>query len=361
MREYKKVLAAVLAIALLTAFTDVPKTFWGYDVISRAEKLEIVHGRSEKIFDPSGTINKQEIAQIVVNVYGRTHDVTNEALDECVSNRAIELKQSKSDSWAYPVVAYGFEKGFWKVEDFKVPVNNVAGGTSMVTRQMMAQWICDSMGYKTFGLRVFPYVDNDKIDPAYYSYVDAMYKYDIMHGGNDYFRADEGMTRAEATAVGVRMYDENNASRSKLENNPIVFEKGLMSSVDKKLGTFKLGDKLLQIADDAVIIVNGQVSDFSAVAKLEGKQISASMYIAGDNTSTVIIQSSPVTIAGKLVQLVKTNIPDVKNSDYKVATIEINGKLVDFVINSDSEVLGSLTENSMVQFISDGVYILEIE
>ena len=254
-KRLTKIIAVFLAVTMLTAFTDVPKKHWGYDVINRAQSLEIVHGRSTKIFDPTGIITKQEIAQIVVNVYSRNNTITDEDYEEAISASAIELKQTKADDWAQNCGAFGLTHSFWSVEDYKVKTDGKTGATSPVSHQMMAKWIVDSMGYKTFGLRVFGYEDNKDIDSAYYPYVDSLYRYAIMQGTDHGFKPTNGMTRAEAAAVGVRMYDENNAKESKLANSPFVFESGTIKDVSTKYQTFKLGDKLIQIDKDAKIIL----------------------------------------------------------------------------------------------------------
>lgn len=346
---------------MLTAFTDVPKSYWGYDVINKAQKLEVVHGRSEKIFDPTGIITKQEIAQIVLNVYSRNNTVTDEDYEEAVSSSAIELKQTKAADWAQNCVAYGLTHSFWSVDDYKVKTDGKTGATSPVSRQMMAKWIVDSMGYKTFGLRVFGYEDNADIDSAYYPYVDSLYRYAIMQGTDHGFKPTNGMTRAEAAAVGVRMYDENNADRSKLAENPFVFESGIVKDVSTKYQTFTLGDKLVQIDKEAKILLDGQAVSFDKIAALEGKQISVSLVLYGDHTYSVVVQTKPVSLSGTLKELSRDSIPGVKNSDYKVATIVIGDVTVDFVIDSNTEELSSLSLGSTVQFISDGIYILEIK
>ena len=346
---------------MLTAFTDVPKKYWGYDVINRAQKLEVVHGRSEKIFDPTGIITKQEIAQIVVNVYSRNNTITDEDYANAISSSAIELKQTKAADWAQNCVAFGLTHGFWNVDDYKVKTDGKTGATSPVSRQMMAKWIVDSMGYKTFGLRVFGYEDNADIDSAYYPYVDSLYRYAIMQGTDHGFKPNNGMTRAEAAAVGVRMYDENNAKETKLANSPFVFESGVVASVNKKNQTFKIGEKLIQIDKEAQILLDGQSATFDKVAALEGKQISASLVLYGDYAYSVIIQSKPVTMSGTLVELSRNSISGQKNSDYKVATITVDGVTADFVIDSNTEELSALSLGSAVQFISDGIYVLEIK
>ncbi|MDO5331290.1 MAG: S-layer homology domain-containing protein, partial [Bacillota bacterium] len=314
-----------------------------------------------KIFDPTGIITKQEIAQIVVNVYARNNTITDDDYAEAVSSSAIELKQTKADDWAKNCVSWGLTHGFWSVDDFKVKTNGNTGATSEISRQMMAKWIVDSMGYRTFGLRVFDYDDASKIDPVYLPYVDSLYKYAIMQGDGDNFKPESGMTRAEAAAIGVRMYDENNGGSSKLEASPFVFESGVIESVDTKYQTFKIGEKLIQIPKEAKILLDGAEAKFEDIKNLSGKKLSLSLYVAGDNTYTVVAQTKPVTITGTLLELQRNSVTGVKNSDYKVATININGLKVDFVINSATEELSSLSLGNSVQFITDGIYILEIE
>ena len=106
---------------------------------------------------------------------------------------------------------------------------------------------------------------------------------------------------------------------------------------------------LVKVADYGKYEILGRTRDdaageaFDKVAKLEGKQITASMVAYGDHTYSVIIQTKPVVMSGTLVELSRNSIPDQNNSDYKIATITVDGVTADFVIDSNTEELSSLS------------------
>jgi len=359
MKKYTKIIAAVMAVALLSAFTDVPKKHWAYDYVTRAQQLKIVEGVSEKIFKPDDIITKQEVAYLIVNVLERSTAISDETFNECVSSSAVTLTQAQIASWASSKLSYGFVNEFWKVTDFQVKVNGKNGGSSILTRQMMSRWICNAMGYKTFGLRVIDYADRAEIDPAYYAYVDSLKRYGIMTGSNGNFQPSDSMTRAQAAGVAVNMCDKTGTTQ--LESSPFVFEAGTVTNVNSQVKSFVMGDKIYQIADEAKILLDGKVVSFDEISKLKDKKITASLYLAGDNVNSVVIQTKPVSMVGTLDEIYSSSVPNVKNSSYKVASILVDGAKVDFVINSDTEVLSSLNIGSTVQFITDGIYVLEIE
>lgn len=344
---------------MLTAFTDVPKNHWAYNFVNKAQELGIVSGVTPKLFNPDATISKQEVAYLLINVLTRTNPIENEAFEESASGSAIVLNQAQIADWAGGKLAYGFENGFWKLTDFQAPVNGVSGGSSVLTRQMMARWIVNTMGYKTFGLHTIPFNDKADIDPAYYAYVDSLYRYSIMEGGDGMFNPNLGMDRAQAAGVAVKIYNENTAANKKIELNPFAFETGSPEEMNAKNRSFLMNGKLLQIAEDAVILLDGNPVNFSEIEKLAGKNLSISLYLAGENTKTVLVQTKPFVKTAVIDELVKMNTPGIK--EYTKVTLSIDGIKADYVINSDSEVLSSLGIGNTVQYISDGIYILEIK
>jgi len=352
MKKLTKILAAVMAVAMLAAFTDVPKSHWSYSYVEKAYKLKIVRGVSEKKFNPDMNISKQEIGQLLMNVYVLSNTVPQDVYDNCVSESAVTLKQAKVDEWAYPVISYGLVNGFWQLSDFQAPVEGKSGGASIITREMMARWICNTFSLKTFGLRVISYADKEDIDPVYYPYVDSLYRFGIMQGSDVGFLAKEGMTRAQAATVAMNLYEKDRTST--LEKNALVYESGKITSIEKQYKSFVIGKKILQIADDAKILLNGVSVSFDEIAKLNDKNASVSIYLSGDNTQSVIVQTKPVAIVGSLDS-------QIQKDGYKVVSITTDGVTADYIINTNTEVLSTLTTGNTVTFISDGIYLLEIQ
>ncbi len=347
-----KITTAVMAVIMLTAFTDVPEDFWAHDIIKEAQKLGFIKGVSETLYEPQRNVTKQEMAIIFYRV--RSMFDSHIAEEDYIESQNVALTSGKVSDWAQKEVSYGFEKGFWLAGDF-------SGGSAAdnASRQMIARWLFTSTPkLKEFGLMVLGYKDNADIDPAYYSYVDSMYKYGIMIGGDGYFNPGKGISRAEAATVALRMKNIISGESNVIENDPFVYESGILSGFNAKNRSFNLGDKLISISSDSKILLDGQIADFSKIEKLNGKQLVAAMYINGDNTKSVIIQSKPVALSGKVEKVSSHSINGVKHD---VVTISVGTASFDYVKNADTDVLKSITAGNNVTFIADGIYLLEIK
>lgn len=347
-----KILTAVTAVILLTAFTDVPKDHWAHDIINQAQNLGLVKGVSENLYEPQRPVTKQEMAIIFYRVRSLFNaDMQDE---DYIENQNVALQSGQVADWAQREVSYGLEKGFWLSGDF-------SGGTAgeSASRQMIARWLFTSTpNLRDFGLMVFPYKDYADIDQAYYPYVDAMYKYGIMIGSGETFNPVQGISRAEAATVALRMKSIISGESKEIEKKPFVYESGVLSDFNSKNRSFKLGDKLVCISSDSKILLDGKIVDFSKISDLKGKQVVASLYVNADNTKSVILQSKPVALNGKVEKVVSRSISGVSHD---VVTISVGGTSFDYVKNADTDVLKTITAGKDVTFIADGIYLLEIK
>ena len=143
-----------------------------------------------------------------------------------------------------------------------------------------------------------------------------------------------------------------------IEKKPFVYESGVLSDFNSKNRSFKLGDKLVCIYSDSKILLDGKIVDFSKISDLKGKQVVASLYVNADNTKSVILQSKPVALNGKVEKVVSRSISGVSHD---VVTISVGGTSFDYVKNADTDVLKTITAGKDVTFIADGIYLLEIK
>lgn len=347
-----KLAAIVTAVMILTAFTDVPKDHWAYDIVDQAQKAGLVKGVSEALYEPQREVTKQEMAIILYRVR-RLFDSSIEA-ENYIESQDVAVKSGKVDDWAQKEVSYGLEKGFWSFNDF-------SGGSApgSASRQMIARWLFDSTPHlKTFGLMIFNYLDNADIDPAYYPYVDAMYKYGIMIGGGGMFNPQNGISRAEAATVAVRMRNIISGELNVIGKQPFVYESGVLSEFNAKSRSFKLGEKLICISSDSKILLDGKIVDISGLAELAGKQLAVSMYINGENVRSIIMQTRPISVNGKVERIVKHSI---NGTAHEVVTINVGGTSFDYVRDNNTDTLRTLTVGNNVAFIADGIYLLEIK
>lgn len=355
MKKAIKITAVLMAVIILAAFTDVPKKHWAYSVVEQAQKEGIVKGVTEKIFEPDRNISKQEVALMLYRVHAMTS--AEEDISAYPETFADDLKTAGIADWAKPELAYGFEKGYWTVDDF------AGDGASLASRELIARWTCsiNQDVFRNYSLRVLPYADVNDIDPAYYSYVDCMYKNGIMKGTDqNLFNAKKNISRAEVAAVTVRALNVIRKTDKYIEAHPFIYEYGLLSSVNEKARTFRVGESFVNLAEGTEIVINGSAGSFADLNLLKDKKISVSQYILGSNTNCVLIQSSPMVYSG-IVETSYSGTPASGVDSYEVVSINVGGVSTDFIKNAKTEVLRTVSPGNEVQFISDGIYLLEIK
>lgn len=347
-----KIATAVTAVIMMTAFTDVPNSHWAYNVINESKEIGLIKGVSEELYEPDRDVSKQEMALILYRVRSIFNsEISSRDYSEQYSSQIAECGIA---DWAEKELAYGLEKGFWNVSDF----SNASADRS-ASRQLIAKWLFDTTpNLKTFGLRVFKYKDFGDIDPAYYPYVDAMYKYGIMRGDGENFNPVQGILRAEAAAVAVRMKNIMAGTGNAVNSEPIVYETGKLTELDTKKKCFMIGDVFVNIAEDVNLLIDGKVSKFSALSNLKNKDVVVSLYLNGENVNNVVVQSMPVAVSGTVNRIVKHNKAEVP---HETISINVGGTIFDYVRDAETDSLRTISEGDMVSFIADGVYLLEIK
>ena len=344
-----------MAVILLAAFTDVPKKHWAYSVVDQAYKENIVKGVSAKLFEPDRSISKQEVALMLFRVHSMYSP--EEDISAYKDTFSMDLTAAGIADWAAPEVAYGFEKGYWTVNDFE------ENGASLASRELIARWACsiDNQIFRDYGLRILPYKDVADIDPAYYGFADAMYVNGIMKGTDEgFFNAKKSISRAEVAAVTVRTLNVCRKTSRNIESNPFKYEYGVLSSIDAQTRSFRVGDIFASIKSDAKIIINGNAASFGDLALLADKKVSVSQYLLGDNINTVWIQSDPVVLSGIVEKLYSGNAPE-GTAAYDVVSINVDGISTDLIKNQNTTVFKTITPGTEVQFITDGIYLQEIK
>jgi len=355
MKKTITVIAAVMAVIVMTAFTDVDKTHWAYPYVERAYSEGLVNGMDaeEKIFSPEASTTKQ---QACLFVYKALCKLSPEIAEEDYSTKyAVILDNCGVADWAYKGVSYGFEKGYWDESDFEG-----ASADLPIERRVIAKWVSYITEYKDYGLQSFEYVDIDNIGEEYLPYVDLMGKYGIMQGTDTGFLPIKPTTRAETSTVVVRLYDAIKEGSLLTHSQPELYISGVLN-FKKNSTIFTVGEKQIHLSENAKLLVDGKSSDSKALESLNGKTISISSYLDGKNIQTVIVQSKPTLLSGRVIGVESRRGYEYKDNPHEVITIEIDGISADYVYNSDTQVFKNITVDSQVQFIADGIYLLEIE
>ena len=168
-------------------FSDVPNDFWAKEKINSLYKKNIISGKGDKIFDPYGSISREEFTKMLVNVLGiKPGTITPDFSDV-----------SETD-WFYESVSAAASAGI--VDG----VGNGCFGTGLnIIRQDMVVMTCralekvSNMSLPEGETGIF----NDYNNIAEYAkgYISSAYKLGIVSGrDNNMFAPTENTTRAEA-------------------------------------------------------------------------------------------------------------------------------------------------------------------
>lgn len=78
-------------------FTDVEEAYWGYGVVQKAYKLQVIQGYPDMSFKPLGNITYAEVVAIMVNALGHKETIEGEWPDNYL-NKGKELGVIPPDS-----------------------------------------------------------------------------------------------------------------------------------------------------------------------------------------------------------------------------------------------------------------------
>jgi len=345
-------------ILCLCSFSDVPKSYWGYDEIKKAYDLGIIKGYTDQgfkgTFGPDDATTKEQLSIMLYRVMAAGGQLkTSEDLSE---KHIDELVASKVSDWAYKEVAYGFEYGIWTPEDFQE--KSAFGGAAKVGRLMIARWLCNAAELPQSTIRIIEYSDVSGMYSSY-GYLDALYRYDIMHGSDGQFSPKKDTSRAEASAVCVRLNQRSIPVGSNL-NSELICLYGTFSNFDNNNYSFcyTSGDitKNIQIDSNATIILNGKKASFSDIAALAGTKMMIST-VAGD-ANVIIAHNSVSSFSGKEALVTKCE----KRQAYTYLEVLIDDLVIPFCITNNTSIYGGTIQlGSKLNIFCDGCELIEVK
>ncbi len=167
-------------------FEDMENASWAQESVAALYKRNIISGRSEKVFDPSGLVTREEFAKMAVLAF---------------AGKAIGAQNPFSDvsGWSVPYVATAFSEGI--IQGISETSFNPLGN---ITREQAATIIARAMinaGY-TFQNEPSEFDDDDSISPWAKDSIGALAGDEIINGRDEgLFCPGENMTRAEAAKL----------------------------------------------------------------------------------------------------------------------------------------------------------------
>lgn len=218
-RIFSLILALVLSISLCvpafaaSGFSDVPTNYWAYDNIVTCAELGIVAGYEDGTFRPEDSVT---YAQLIVMI-GRTF----------YGGEVQQVTDTAGNPWYYPYMQVAREHDL----DFKTNIVNYGGwpvvavADTAINRYEMASILRlvlmdhgKSPKYEEWQSVIGSITDYDQIPAGddtqiYYLSVPSCYYAGVLTGMSDgAFHGEQGMTRAQACAVIIRMMNLLNGS-----------------------------------------------------------------------------------------------------------------------------------------------------
>ena len=174
-------------------FKDVPKDFWGYDVISVLASRHIVKGMDDDTFAPNAKITRAEFAALMIRALGIPEEPYKG-----------EFEDVKEGAWYANAVEAAYQAGIMIGDGKKMRPDDP------ITREEMAAVIMrvygKLTGYKEENIENTSFADNDKISEWAKNVVANAVKLGIVRGyENNAFRPQNNATRAETVAMLYRI------------------------------------------------------------------------------------------------------------------------------------------------------------
>jgi len=201
-------------LATSTIFSDVKSTSWYYSYVTRLAELKITGGYTDGTFRPNNSVTRAEFVTFLCNVKGYKQ----------MQGNPFEDSQN---SWASGYITAALNNGIIDLtEDRKFRPNDAA------TRQEVVEMICKAL-----------YISPDETTKTLYAdiipnsgYSTAAYNNFLMRGsekdGKIYFKPQDKLTRAEAAAVIVNVYDYN-VDKLGFINRKIIEERQKAAEAEK--------------------------------------------------------------------------------------------------------------------------------
>jgi hypothetical protein len=361
-------------------FGDVPRDHWGIFDIDFAAQNGIVNGYvlydGSKAFMPENSVSKEETMVMIYRALAASNQLKSN--EDFSSFYTQEFETNLISLWAQKQIAYFL----------KYNIITTAELTDFVTADLMpikasreeaGVWVAKAIDLKLMPAYTLPFNDLNNISPSNVPYIDFLYRMDIMKGNTEgNFLPKSEIKRVEFAAIANRIYKLKTTNAGNLINIDKLSNSwaGTVISVDspKAIGDGKTSNgkiylaladgssKIIQIYPSTDIIVNGQVlgkglGDLQAGSRaiISYGAFSTQEELSGDSWKTqVLIQSDQLRFAGTTMEV------NQLSGALTQVTVKINSSELMYFMNTSTNIIKAPKIGSAVNFICDGVYIVEI-
>jgi len=193
------------AYAMVTheSFPDIPTTHWASGYINRLEAMDAIQGYPDGEFHPNDTLTIEQFLKIIALILAHEEKFYDEEVPDFIV--------AEGDRWSQPYIDYLYDLG---IIQSKTSFHDVSFDGNM-TREWMAELSVATDRYldETYISVDLEQVeeeirDRDSITPDFKDDVLNCYAMGILTGyTNGTFKPQEILTRAEASAVAIRIID----------------------------------------------------------------------------------------------------------------------------------------------------------
>jgi hypothetical protein len=361
-------------------FPDVPRDHWGILDIDFAAQNGIVNGYvlydGSKAFMPENSVSKEETMVMIYRALAASNQLKSN--EDFSSFYTQEFETNLISLWAQKQIAYFLRYNIITTADL----------TDFVTADLMpikasreeaGVWVAKAIDLKLMPAYTLPFNDLNNISPSNVPYIDFLYRMNIMKGNTEgNFLPKSEIKRVEFAAIANRIYKLKTTNAGNLINidklsnswaGTVISVDSPMSIGDGKSSNGKIylaladgSSKIILIYPSADIIVNGQVLGKGLVDLQAGSRaiisygaFSTQEELSGDSWKTqVLIQSDQLRFAGTTMEV------NQLSGALTQVTVKINSSELMYFMNTSTNIIKTPKVGSEVNFICDGVYIVEI-
>jgi hypothetical protein len=361
-------------------FPDVQRDHWGVLDIDFAAQNGIVNGYvlydGSKAFMSENSVSKEETMVMIYRALSASNQLKSN--EDFSSFYTQEFETNLISLWAQKQIAYFLKYNIITtaeltnfVTDDLVPIK--------ASREEAGVWVARAIDLKLMPAYTLPFNDLNSIFPSNVPYIDFLYRMDIMKGNTEgNFLPKSEIKRVEFAAIANRIYKLKTTNAANLINIDKLSNSlaGTVISVDrpKAIGDGKMSNgkiylaladgssKIIQIYPSADIIVNGQVLGKGLADIQVGSRtiISYGAFSTQDELSRdswktqVLIQSNQLRFAGTTMEI------NQLSGALTQLIVKIDSSELMYFMNTSTNIIKAPKIGSMVNFICDGVFIVEI-
>ncbi|MEQ8174529.1 MAG: cadherin-like beta sandwich domain-containing protein [Syntrophomonadaceae bacterium] len=173
----------------ITSFWDVPSNHWAYDHINNLVRLGYMTGYPDSGFHPGNGITRAEIACVMAQILNiNSYDTSGRHFYDVTPG-----------DWYYAGVEKAYQRGIISGQERYFSPNRAA------TREELAEVLVRALGKQSEAEnRMYEntsFYDDSSISDSARGYVVTAVRYGLITGYNNYFNPQNGITRAEASAM----------------------------------------------------------------------------------------------------------------------------------------------------------------